>query len=313
MLVAAVLFAVSLMGQIVPPNPCSGAVGSCNPCLEWRANDLTQTQCVKCHPGYYLAFLSDDRVLCAKQRNTQLDCKLDEFYTQTQEQRVVDPGDLQLYTLTDGRQVCYGKFLAFKIMVASGLGCSLGGSAFKNCKKCGDQTYLAGLNTAAESYALKSSIGCAVCEANFLPVVEPHKVFAAGATPVYRRDCVARQDITPQQGQLCSWSKVWKYRSSNSAEPNKLECVECSLAVPGCKWCSSVSTCLECESEAFGVTSLATTGLKLTCFYDFCGFNGKGVSQMTGKPKACQCKLSSILILGPCFKRRGDLMRMSFS
>ena len=60
-LLSTIVFAVD------PPNPCSGAQGTCEPCKKWL--DAAHLQCIECHTGYYLAFLSDDRVFCAKKPN----------------------------------------------------------------------------------------------------------------------------------------------------------------------------------------------------------------------------------------------------
>ena len=65
------------------------------------------------------------------------------------------------------------------------------------------------------------------------------------------RDCVAREDPTPQDGQLCGWSSVWEYDPGFDEtylnHDDSLVCSECSEVIPGCSWCSSGSSCLECE------------------------------------------------------------------
>lgn len=136
-------------------------------------------------------------------------CQLDYYYTRgTAEESVQDPGNLRLYTLAgSGMQICYS--------CADGSGVDVN-SAYDNCRICGDNTFEewnfrnSGIfepEATRETEALQSSVGCAVCQDEYFPEIHMHPVL----TDVVQRTCVEREDPTAQAGQMCTWSRVFKY------------------------------------------------------------------------------------------------------
>lgn len=77
------------------------------------------------------------------------------------------------------------------------LGCNAPNAAFQGCRRCGDTFITPSLENASEVNALKMSVGCAVCETDYFPHIEPHAVLEG----LNRRDCIQREeDPTPKAG-----------------------------------------------------------------------------------------------------------------
>ena len=84
-----------------------------DPCKVYA--DTEQLQCIECKVDHTLALLADDQVFCATKLSSGL-CTLDIFYTNRANDPIIDPGNLQFYTLDNGQEYCYSKSKSLEII-----------------------------------------------------------------------------------------------------------------------------------------------------------------------------------------------------